>query len=295
MVATEQDQFFDTLIRSAQRLSFDPRCPGLYEPGPDADQRYGMTAQWSPLFDTPIWASMSEQQRILLTRCEVAQFLGIAIWLEVGLQVALLRANHGADPARPDIAFLLNECADENLHSLMFIKGVDSIGAHFYPHDRLQKLLGRLFAMFAWHEVAYGIVLAGEEIFDAMQRDWMTDTTVADAIRRTSYVHVVEESRHMAFARRRIRDQLTTISRPRRFLSTIAIAVGTHIVAKSLINRRVYEELGLRWPEVKSAIDANEHHRMMFRSATASFIEFLHREGLLNRVARRIYRASNLL
>ncbi|MFF0815158.1 diiron oxygenase [Rhodococcus sp. NPDC003318] len=295
MTASESDAIFETLLESAKRLSFDSRSPLVYQSEPGDDERHGMTPQWSPLYGTPLWESMSESERIRLTRSEVAQFLGVGIWLEVGLQVALLRAGHSANPARSDIKFLFNECADENLHSLMFANAIDSIGSKFYPRDRMLDFFGWVFRHVIWDEVAYGIVLAGEEIFDVMQRDWMTSDDVAAPIRRAAYIHVVEESRHMAYARRKIRDRLTGLSRFRRSASTLIIALGTHLIARSLINRRVYEDLGLDWEAVKSNIDGNEHHRMMFRKAAEPFIEFLSKEGLLNFGARWIYRKSNLL
>ncbi|MGO4204045.1 diiron oxygenase [Rhodococcus sp. TAF43] len=295
MAGSESDAIFETLLESAKRLSFDSRSPFVYRPEPGDDERHGMTPQWSPLYGTPLWDGMSEEERVRLTRSEVAQFLGIGIWLEVGLQVALLRASHSADPGRPDIKFLFNECADENLHSLMFANAIESIGSHFYPRDRMLDFFGWLFRHVVWDEVAYGIVLAGEEIFDVMQRDWMNSDDVAAPIRRSAYIHVVEESRHMAFARRKIRDRLVGRSRFRRFVSTMIIAAGMHLVARSLINRRVYDELGLDWDVVKANIDGNEHHRMMFRRAAEPFVEFLSREGLLNSGARWIYRKSNLL
>ncbi|PTR30340.1 para-aminobenzoate N-oxygenase AurF [Rhodococcus sp. OK519] len=295
MAASESDAIFETLLESAKRLSFDSRSPLVYQPEPGDGSRHGMTPEWSPLFGTPLWEGMSEEERVRLTRSEVAQFLGIGIWLEVGLQVALLRASHSADPGRSDIKFLFNECADENLHSLMFANAIESIGSRFYPRDRMLDFFGWLFRHIAWDEVAYGIVLAGEEIFDVMQRDWMNSDDVAAPIRRSAYIHVVEESRHMAFARRKIRDRLVGRSRFRRFVSTIIIAAGMHLIARSLINRRVYEDLGLDWNVVKANIDGNEHHRMMFRRAAEPFVEFLSREGLLNSGARWIYRKSNLL
>ncbi|WP_216892933.1 AurF N-oxygenase family protein [Nocardia alni] len=295
MTASGDSDLFTSLLDSANRLSFDPRNSLVYETGSDEDRFHGMTPEWSPLYGTPTWNRMTESERVRLTRTEVAQFLGVGIWLELGLQVALLRRNHSADPARPDVRFLLNECADENLHSLMFVNAIDSIGSNFHRRGRLQILLGWLFRSFAWDEVAHGIILAGEEIFDVMQRDWMATDSVAAPIRRTAYIHVVEESRHMVFARSKIRDRLTRVSRVRRYISTMVIALGTHIIAKSLINRDVYTGLGLDWEIVRIEIDGNEHHRMMFRTAAANFIEFLNREGLLNRGARWIYRQSNLL
>lgn len=295
MTASESDAIFETLLESAKRLSFDARSRVVYRLEPGDGERHGMTPQWSPLFGTPVWEGMSESDRIRLTRSEVAQFLSVGIWLEMGLQVALLRASHSANPARADVKFLFNECADENMHSLMFVNAVESIGSHFYERDRMLDFFGWVFRHLVWGEVAYGIVLAGEEIFDVMQRDWMTSDDVAAPIRRAAYIHVVEESRHMAYARRKIRDRLIGRSRFRRFVITLTIALGTHLIAKSLIDRRVYEDLGLDWDVVKSNIDGSEHHRMMFRRAAEPFIEFLSKEGLLNFGARWIYRKSNLL
>lgn len=122
--------------------------------------------------------------------------------------------------------------------------------------------------------MAYGIVLTGEEIFDVMQRDSMADEDVSDAIRRTSYIHVVEESRNMALTRANIRDRMRGASRISRSMTALQIATGTHVIAKSLIKRRVYEGQGVDWASVKHEIDNNEHHRMMFRRAAAPFIEF---------------------
>ncbi|MET8776131.1 diiron oxygenase [Nocardia sp. NPDC004654] len=283
---------YDRLLDSARRLSFD-----LREAEVDAaDQdRYGMSPEWSPLFGTPSWTDLTESARKHLTRCEASHFLGVAIWLEVALQIVLLRRVHNVDPTRADVKFLFNECADENLHSLMFAEAIERLGTGHYRLDRSMVLAGWLFRTFAWDEIAYAIVLAGEEVFDVMQRDWMRDDRVADTVRRTSYVHVVEESRHMSFARQKIRDHLVRVSRPRRFVGTIVIAIGAHVIAKGMINKRIYRSVGLDWSTVRAEISRNEHHRMMFRRAASPLVAFLDREKLLNGPARWIYRKSHLL
>ncbi|MBY8860952.1 diiron oxygenase [Nocardia sp. CA2R105] len=187
---------------------------------------------------------------------------------------------------RPDVKFLFNECADENMHSLMFVNALESLGVRYYRLDRSMAFLGWLFRTFAWDEVAYGIVLVGEQMFDVMQRDWMIDDRVAEPIRRTSYVHVVEESRHMAFAREKLRERLFRASRLRRVLSMLVIAIGAHLIAKGLVNPALYREAELDWAAVRRDIDRNEHHRLMFRRAAEPLIVFLDKEGLLNSVTR---------
>lgn len=291
---TTHGSVFDALLASATRLSFDPRKLSE-EANLDDTSLYGMSAQWSILYNTPTWQQMTHRERVNLTRCEVSHYLATAVWLEVALQVSLLRRHHSADPTRADVKFLLNECADECLHSLMFVNAIDGIGQRYYPRDRSLTVLGWLFRTFAWDDIAYGIVLAGEELFDGMQRDWMADAQVSPVIRNTSYIHVVEESRHMAFSRHKLRDSLSGASRVRRWISTIFIAIGTHLIAKSLVNPAVYRSAGLDWKRIKPEIDANEHHRMMFRRGAEPLVEFLNKERLLNPAARWIYRTSNLL
>ncbi|WP_043737360.1 diiron oxygenase [Nocardia asiatica] len=294
MSDADSRKLFDSLLASARRLSFDPRQARLQESAPSDGRQYGMTPEWSPLFGTPIWQSLSETDRARLTRREVTHFLGVAIWLELSLQVALLRLNYSTPPNRPDMQFLLNECADENMHSLMFVGAIDQLGTDLYELDRSTRFFGWMFRMLAWEEVAYGVVLAGEEIFDVMQRDWMATDGVAEVVRKTSYIHVVEESRHMAFARRKVSDRMAAASALRRWVSTVLIAIGAHVVAKALINRQVYEGAELDWTAVKASIDSNEHHKMMFRTATAAFIDFQQKARLMNRTAHWIYRKSNL-
>ncbi|MFC8045289.1 diiron oxygenase [Nocardia sp. NPDC057353] len=295
MTSADSDALFEDLLSSAARLSFDARDPAIFAGAEHDDRSHGMSPRWSPLYDTAAWRALPPAQQVLLTRAEVAQFLGVAIWLELLLQSALLRRHVNVDPARPDTRFLLHECADENMHSLMFVNAVAGIGARFHRRDFSFTVFGWLFRYVAWREAVYGLVLAGEEIFDVMQRDWMADPEVAAAVRQTSYIHVVEESRHMQFARRNIRDQLAGRSRLRRRVCALIIAIGTHVIGKSLINRRVYEDIGLDWRTVRRAIDGNEHHRMMFRRAAEPLMDFLSREELLDRGSRWIYRKSNLL
>ncbi len=41
-----------------------------------------------------------------------------------------------------------------------------------------------------------------------MQRDWMRGESVLPIVRTTSKIHVVEESRHMKFARQEMRERI---------------------------------------------------------------------------------------
>lgn len=68
--------------------------------------------------------------------------------------------------------------------------------------------LGRAFKALASAETAYGGILVAEKVLDVMQRDWMRGENVLPMVRTTSKIHVVEESRHVKFARQEIREKM---------------------------------------------------------------------------------------
>ena len=56
----------------------------------------------------------------------------------------------------------------------------------------------------AKNEVAYAGILVAEEVLDVFQRGCMRDDRVLDFIRTVNEIHVLEESRHMKFAREQV-------------------------------------------------------------------------------------------
>ncbi len=64
--------------------------------------------------------------------------------------------------------------------------------------------LGRIWGGFFRGANAYASVMAAEEILDMMQRDFMKDERVQPVTRTVSKIHVLEEARHIRFAREEV-------------------------------------------------------------------------------------------
>ena len=60
------------LLDSAAQLSYDPADRGRLGT-PISTPLYGLNPEWSTLYGTTLWDEMSEEQRITLTRHEVAR------------------------------------------------------------------------------------------------------------------------------------------------------------------------------------------------------------------------------
>jgi hypothetical protein len=282
------------LLDSAAALSYDPTTEVDWDTPLDPDH-FGLNPEWSTLYGTDLWEEMTHAQRVTLTRHEVASIMSTGIWFEMILQQMVLRDQYCSDYAEPDFQFALTEIADECRHSIMFARACSTMGIGAYFPRRASIALGRGFKSLAAAEVAYGGILVAEEVLDVMQRDWMRGEQVLPIVRTTSRIHVVEESRHMKFARQEMRERIEGASPRRRRLSALVIAIAAQQIVSNMVNEGVYAAAGLDPRRAVAAARANEHHHTLMRSSCAHLMEFLDELGLLTRPALRIYQRVSMV
>lgn len=128
-----------------------------------------------------------------------------------------------------------------------------------------------------------------------MQRDWMRDERVVPFVRTINNIHVVEESRHMMFAREETRKHLARAGRVRRRIHAVMIAIAAYVIVTSMVNREVYANAGLDEERALREARANEHHRSMVRASCSGLMEFLSSCGLLTRPALFFYKRAHLI
>ncbi|MDT3397669.1 diiron oxygenase [Streptomyces sp. B1866] len=282
------------LLASAATLSYDPLVEVDWD-APLPEDAYGLNPEWSTLYGTRLWDETTEAQRVTLTRHEVCSIMCTGIWFEMILQQMVLRDQYVKNPANAEFQFALTEIADECRHSIMFARACEKMGVPAYFPDRLSIELGRGFKALAAAETAYGGILVAEEVLDVMQRDWMRGENVLHIVRSTSKIHVVEESRHMKFARQEIRERMAGISAARRHISSIAIASGAYFILRNIVNKGVYAAAGLDTERAVEEARDNAHYQSMLRSSCSHLMEFLNDAGLLTRPAMAIYRRVHML
>jgi hypothetical protein len=282
------------LLDSSAQLSYDPAREVDWDTPLDTTY-HGMSPEWSTLFGTPYWAELSSEQQRELTRQEAACVASTGIWFEMILQQMMLRDFYAKDPTDPAFQWALTEIADECRHSIMFARGAEKLGAPAYRPRRLAVELGRLFAATASGEAAYAAILVAEEVLDVMQRDWMRDERVVPFVRTINNIHVVEESRHMKFAREETKERLRGAGLARRQANALTVAIAAYFIVTSMVNEDVYANAGLDRERAVREARANEHHRSMLRSSCAGLMEFLDSAGLLTRAARVVYQRASLI
>jgi hypothetical protein len=282
------------LLDSSEQLSYDPAKEVDWETPLDTDF-HGASPEWSTLYGTSYWAEMTPEQQRELTRQEAASVASTGIWFEMILQQMILRDFYAKDPTDPAFQWALTEIADECRHSIMFARGAAKLRAPAYRPTRFVVEMGRVFKATATGEAAYAAILVAEEVLDVMQRDWMRDERVVPFVRTINNIHVVEESRHMKFAREETRRRLEGAGRVRRQINALVVSIASFFIVTSMVNAKVYENAGLDGERARREAKVNQHHKSMLRSSCSGLMEFLHSAGLLTKPALWFYKRANLI
>ncbi|MFI7361148.1 diiron oxygenase [Streptomyces sp. NPDC050149] len=282
------------LLDSAAKLSYDPATEVDWDTPMDT-AHHGASPEWSTLYGTAYWQELTDDQRKALTRQEAASVASTGIWFEMILQQMVLRDMYAKDPTDPRFQWALTEVADECRHSIMFARGAAKLGAPAYRPRRPVVELGRAFKTLAFGEAAYAAILVAEEVLDVMQRDWMRDERVAPFVRTINNIHVVEESRHMKFARDETRRRLRTAGPLRRQINSLVVAIASYYIVTSMVNADVYANAGLDGARARAEAKANEHHKSLMRSSCSGLMEFLASARLLTRPALFFYKRAHLI
>lgn len=282
------------LLGSAAKRSYDPVVDIDWTATVPSDL-YGLSPEWSTLYGTALWDSLTEEQRVTLTIHEYCSISGVGIWFECLLMQLMLRDIYGEDPAQPHVQWALTEIADECRHSVMFARTAEKFGAPSYQPPPSILRLGKAFAAKGGGPAAYAAILVAEEILDIFQRDLMKDERVQPLTRATSQIHVVEEARHMRFAREEIARRTPALSNWQLRKHRTVVAAVAAIVADNLVQPEVYASVGLDPQMAKAAARANQHYAAKLRGASAELVDFLRGEGLIGGPSELLWKRAKLV
>jgi hypothetical protein len=293
-VAPKAGAVAERLLKSSARQSYDPEVDIDWD-APLVDGLWGMQPERMSLYGTHLWDRLSEDQRLELSFHEVASVASVGLWFELLLMQMMLRDAYDDDPTTAHMHYALTEVADECRHSTMFGKAIGRFGIPAYgPQKRIHQL-GRLFNHVVRGPSAYASILVAEEILDTWQREVVRDERVQPLVRMVSRIHVLEEARHMTFARDEVRRQLAGMSRARVGWHAMVTAQTSFMVARALVNPEVYAAVGIDPAEGRRTALANPHYRATLQWMGEKPLAFLRENGLLPKSQEKIWRASLLL
>jgi hypothetical protein len=177
----------------------------------------------------------------------------------------------------------------------MFATMISTFGTPNYGVDRLRHALGRFFKTTSSGVQTFAGAMYVEEILDAFQREAMDDESLQPIVRQVSRIHVIEESRHISFAREEALRALQHSGPIGRLWDQVTLGLVVYIATTGLINPRVYAECGLDPREARRAAARNPHWRATTAFAAAKVVTFFEESGLVGRGNRWLLRRAGVL
>jgi hypothetical protein len=277
------------LVAASERTTLDPFREVDWSI-PIDDSAYHLPPEVLPLYGTPVWDSMSETGRIAYSRHETAALCGAGIWFENVLMQAVLRHLAEVPVTDPAHRYLLVEVADECRHSTMFGEFIRRGGTPAYrpSHGSLEvdDLPGR-------RATSYLLILAVEELLDHINRKTMRDDRVHPVSRQIAKLHVLEEARHVSFAKAYLSEVWPQLADEERSAVADAAPALVAAVAEFSIDPEVYEHLGIEDGALVARV--NPHHRAVIVEGLAKLTGFLAEIGVIDDERRPTWAALGLL
>ncbi len=277
------------LVAASERTTLDPFREVDWSL-PIDDSAFHLPPEVLPLYGTAAWDSMSDEGRIAYSRHECAALCGAGIWFENVLMQAVLRHLAELPVTDPAHRYLLVEVADECRHSMMFGEFIRRAGTPAYRPAYasldVDDLPGR-------RATSYLLILAVEELLDHINRKTMRDERVHPVSRQIAKVHVLEEARHVSYAKTYLSEVWPQLSDDERGAIADAAPSLVAAVAEFSIDPAVYEHLGIEDGALNARV--NPHHRALIVAGLSKLTGFLSEIGVIDDERRPTWAALGLL
>jgi hypothetical protein len=282
----------EKLVAASQRATYDPFTTIDWSVPVD-DTAYHLPPEFLPLFGTDAWNAMTEEQRIEYSRHECASLCGAGIWFENILMQLVLKHLYDLPADDPSHRYLLIETADECRHSAMFGEYIRQAGTPAYRPPRYQRLGGAFMKATSSGPEAYIAILAAEELLDISNRATMKDDRIHPVSKSIAKLHVLEEARHVSFARTYITEVWPTLNRAAKLRAMIRTPFFVSGIAMALVNPAVYRSLGIEGGAAMAR--KNPLHRERVARDLGKLAGLLSELGIINGANRWLWRAMGLV
>lgn len=284
------------LLGSSSKNSYNPELDIDWDAEPVAG-RYHVQPERMSLYGTALWDSLTEEQRIELSKHEVISVARVGLWFEILLMGMLAAHAYNQDPASAHTQYALTEIGDETRHSVMFARWADKYGGSDYKPHPVVHHLGKLFRLVGpTGPSMWAATLVAEELLDRLQREGMNDERLQPLTRMVSRIHVIEEARHVRFAREElVREMERSHPGPVLWFHQTFAALAAAFIAGSIISPKVYESVGLDAKQARRVAKDNSNFHVTLAWMAEKIIPFLDEVGMMNPVARWIYRRAHLM
>jgi len=290
----DRERIAERLLRSTAARSYDPELDINWSAPPVPGKAF-FPEHRSTLYGTALYERLSPEQRRELGKHEAASVAGTGIWLEFVLLRLLAKLAYQGDPASRHVQYALAEMAEECRHSTMFARLIEWMGTPAYRPSPLVQRLGKVLPGIAYGPVMWGAILIGEELTDRYQREMVNDESIQPLTRMVNRIHIMEEARHIGFARAELARSAARLTRAELPYHRALLGRIAFIVARNLVTPEVYSSVGLDPRQAHRVALANPAHQETIRYGGEKIVAFLNENGLVGAPGMLWWRRSFLL
>lgn len=246
---------------------------------------YWLPAEAMSLHGLPEFMRLPEPQRMRLSQYEFLNFLEAGLWLEGMFMERIARSLAHRSSDRTALRYRLHELREEAGHSLMFLELMERSGLYIPAHCRRSVPLAHMFGRYAPIEsLAFWLaVLIGEEIPDRLNRYIRRNGhAVCPVVIEMSTAHMIDEARHINYARQLIDERLNGVGPWRK----AGVRAVIHRLLRQFVSvfyypaAPVYELAGLspgrRW---LAAARTNPNHLAFVEACVGPTLQLLRERG----------------
>lgn len=248
-------------------------------------QQYWLPPEAVSLHGVPAFMALAESDRMRLSHYEFLNFIEAGLWLEGMFMERIARSlrQHGWNHAA--LKYRLHEMREEAGHSLMFLELMERSGLTipYWQHSHLR--LASLFGRYAPLE-SLGFWMAtviGEEIPDRLNRYIRQNSEkVCSTIVEMSTLHIIDEARHITYAREMAENRLAGFRDWQRLLLRPLLNKLLHQFIDFFYypDARLYELAGLfPGPEWVSCARDSRHRREFMDHCLHPTVEMFRQRG----------------
>jgi hypothetical protein len=265
-------------------LRIDPEDP-RWELAPD-----------EPLGATAWYRGQPPAVRARLGLHTLATFMKIGVEFESVLKRGLLEFTARLPGDAPEFRYAYHEIIEEAQHSLMFQEFVNRTGLPVTGLSPLLRLGARRVVHFARRlpELFFVFILGGEDPIDHVQRTMLrSGRPIHPLLRRIMQIHVIEEARHLCFARQYLREHVPRLGPVRRRLLAVRAPLILGVMSQLMMRPApsVVRTYGIPRAVLREAYTRNPRHRAETRAALGKVRELCRELGI---AAPRVWRALGL-
>jgi hypothetical protein len=292
--ADGRERIAERLLRSTAARSYDPDLDINWSAPPEPGKMF-LPEHRCTLYGTALYERLTPQQRRELGKHQAASVAGAGIWLEFMLLRLLAKLAYQGDPASRHVQYALAEMAEECRHSTMFARLIEWMGTPSYRPPRMVRRLGKMLPTIAYGPAMWGAILIGEELTDRYQREMVNNESIQPLVRMVNRIHILEEARHIGFARAELTRTAARLSRAELPYHQALLGRTAYIVARNLISPETYRSVGLDPDYAHRAALANPAHQETIRYGGEKIVAFLSEAGLVGGPGMPWWRRSYLL